>query len=134
MRADLSSDINEDLRRIQTNLMLASAHLASDGSSKKLPNMSEQEISFLEKKIDAMTAELPVLSAFVLPSAPRQSALCHIARTVCRRAERMTVALDDDCVELNLILRYLNRLSDYLFTLARYCSHSLNIIEDFWLP
>lgn len=119
------------LRRIQIHLMNVSAHLANDGRSVKLKPLDEAETQFLEKEIDRMTAELPPQKAFVLPGQPRASSLAHVARTVCRRAERSAVLIEGKSEQDERAIRYINRLSDYLFTLARYfCAGH----DDYWLP
>lgn len=120
------------LRRIQECLMLGSAHLASDGK-RKLKNFDPEEIAILEGEIDRMTSEMPPQKAFVLPAAPRSASVCHIARTVCRRAERSSIGIEEKSDEILLTIKYLNRLSDYLFTLGRYECYKNNISEDFWL-
>ena len=119
------------LRRIQIHLMNVSAHLANDGRSFKLKPLDESETTFLENEIDRMTALLPPQTAFVLPGAPRAASMAHIARTVCRRAERSAVRIEEKTDQDNLAIRYVNRLSDYLFTLARFLCDGR---DDFWLP
>lgn len=128
------SNCDRLLRRIQENLMLGAAHVASDGNVKKLKHFDESEIRFLEEAIDVMAGQMPIQKAFILPAGPLEAAHCHIARTVCRRGERSTIALNDDRPEVVLIIKYLNRLSDFLFTLGRFLCHNGNISEDFWLP
>lgn len=119
------------LRRIQIHLMNVSAHLANDGSSAKLKPLDEGETAFLEEEIDRLTAALPPQKAFVLPGEPRAASLAHVARTVCRRAERSAVQIEPKTDQDIIALRYINRLSDYLFTLARYlCAGH----DDYWLP
>lgn len=133
--------VRGDLRRIQEDLMLISAHFASDGSSKTLKEVKEEEIAFLEGEIDAMTSALPPQMAFVLPGAPRVSSECHVARTICRRAERHSLVIGTGgdantqvTEQLEVGLRYLNRLSDYLFTLSRFLCVESEEKEVFWLP
>lgn len=125
------SDEQLPLRRIQIHLMNVSAHLANDGRSQKLKPLDEGETAFLESEIDRMTALLPPQTAFVLPGAPKASSMAHIARTVCRRAERSAVQIEEKTAQDVIALRYVNRLSDYLFTLARYLCDGH---DDFWLP
>ena len=134
-------EVQENLRRVQENLMLVSAHFASDGSSKSLKELPEAEISFLENGIDTMTDVLPPQTAFILPGAPRVSSECHVARTICRRAERHAIAIGTGgdgntqvSEQLMVGMRYLNRLSDWLFTLARYLCNESKEKEVFWLP
>ncbi len=95
----------------------------------------------MENEIERMTAAHPPQTAFILPGAPRVSSECHVARTICRRAERHSLVIGtggDANTEVSEQLavgqRYLNRLSDYLFTLARYLCMENNEKETFWLP
>lgn len=126
-----TADADLPLRRIQIHLMNVSAHLANDGRSTKLKPLDETETAFLEIEIDRMTALLPPQTAFVLPGEPHASSLAHVARTVCRRAERSAVQIEEKTAQDAAAIRYVNRLSDYLFTLARYlCAGH----DDFWLP
>ena len=119
------------LRRIQIHLMNVSAHLANDGRSARLKPLDEAETAFLESEIDRMTAAVPPQTAFILPGEPREASLCHIARTVCRRAERCAVQIDPRTPQDEAAIRYVNRLSDYLFALARFLSDGR---DDNWLP
>ena len=133
--------VKADLRKIQEDLMLISAHFASDGSSKTLKEVGMDSIEWLESEIDTMTAALPPQTAFILPGAPRVSSECHVARTICRRAERHSLVIgtggeaNEQVSEQVVIgLKYLNRLSDYLFTLARFLCVENKEKEVFWLP
>ena len=119
------------LRRIQIHLMNVSAHLANDGRSVKLKPLDEAETQFLEAEIDRMTAALPPQTAFVLPGEPHAASLAHVARTVCRRAERSAVQIEEKSEQDVQAIRYINRLSDYLFTLARFLCDGH---DDYWLP
>jgi cob(I)alamin adenosyltransferase len=124
---------NEALLHIEQCLMTVAAHLANDGSKKKLPELTAGHIHFLETNIDAMSAGLPPLHAFVLPAPPAAAALCHVARSVCRRAERAALTVQQQtAVPVNVMI-YLNRLSDYLFTLARQLTVDVNEKEEFWV-
>jgi len=121
-----------NIRRIQGNLMLVAAHLAADEhGAAKLHLCDEKEILFLEQQIDEMTSALPEQTAFILPGPPRNAAVCHIARTICRRAERESVALTGEA-RIEICVKYLNRLSDYLFMYARYLAISSGTDDDFW--
>lgn len=129
------------LKEIQIKLMLISAHFASDGSYKSLEAVKEEDILVLEREIDIMTDKLPPLKAFVLPGAPRVASECHVARTICRRSERSALSIGDggesntELTESTLLgIKYINRLSDYLFTLARYVCVESGEEESFWLP
>lgn len=133
--------VRGDLRKIQEDLMLISAHFASDGSVKALKEVKEDAIGWMEGEIDRMTAALPPQTAFILPGAPRVSSECHVARTICRRAERHSLVIGtggeantEVSAQLAVGQKYLNRLSDYLFTLARYLCIENNEKEVFWLP
>ena len=113
----------ELLQHIQEALMTLSAHLANDGSHKNLPPVKQESIELLETSIDRMQEKLPPLQSFVIPGPPPAAAHCHVARTVCRRAERAVVALGANSVAPEIII-YLNRLSDFLFVLSRTISCS----------
>lgn len=124
----------EVLLRIQENLFTAEALIAADPEKKVegLPEFQEEEIILLEKEIDQMTAELPTLKSFILPGGNPHVSRCHIARTVCRRAERTVIRLHRDSSVSPVIIRYLNRLSDYLFVLARKLGKEFNAEEITW--
>lgn len=122
------------LRRIQEDLMQISAHFAADTRQAKLKSLDGDMDSGLEQEIDRLTALLPPLNSFVLPASPVAASECHIARTVCRRAERSAFLIEDLPAEDEPGRRYLNRLSDYLFTLARYLCIAAGGSEDFWIP
>ena len=91
-----------------------------------------EEIRTLEDEIDRLSAQMPPMKSFVLPAGPAAASHCHIARCVCRRSERSCVALGDHRPDVQDVIRYLNRLSDLLFTLGRYQCLAHNIPEDFW--
>ena len=122
------------LIEIQNALFVVGAMLAAEpGNTKlKVPTLTEEHIALLEQEIDAMDATLPPMRQFILPGGHPSVSYCHIARTVCRRAERLVIALREH-EDLNLILvKYLNRLSDFLFVLARKMSHDLGVTETPW--
>jgi len=126
------SPYHENLRTIQSNLMLVAAHLAADQvGAQKLKPFDSTQIEFLEKEIDKMSKELPEQNAFILPDRPRAAAECHVARTICRRAERSSIAIMND-KRLEYPVKYLNRLSDYLYVYARYLAMINGIPDDFW--
>lgn len=133
LRADaFGAPLHENLRRIQANLMLVAAHLAADDhGAKKLKPFDQAETEFLEKQIDLMVSELPEQTAFILPERPRVAAECHIARTICRRAERSCISLMTE-PRIEISVKYLNRLSDYLFVYARYLAMINGVADDFW--
>lgn len=115
------SSLDGELGGVQADLFEVGAHLASPGTS-RFPGVDESRITALETSIDAMTGELPPLTSFILPGGSLAAAQLHVARTVCRRAERLVVALNDDTPATQSTIRYLNRLSDYLFTAARFAN------------
>ena len=95
-------------------------------------SVSDDRIATFEKAIDAADAELPPLKAFILPAGSPKATALHMARTVCRRAERSVVALSLDQEVPEVFLRYLNRLSDLLFTLARLANHTEGLRDEPW--
>jgi cob(I)alamin adenosyltransferase len=124
------------LLEIQDRLFTMGSLLATDPekSNLKLPQLHENDILLLENEIDKMNEFLPEMRSFVLPGGHQSVSFCHIARCVCRRAERRVVALAQTTQIDPLIVKYLNRLSDYLFVLSRMLSHKLNAPETPWKP
>jgi cob(I)alamin adenosyltransferase len=124
------------LIHIQDRLFTIGSHLASDPSKKgiKVPDIKEEGITLLEEEIDKMNEALPEMKNFVLPGGHTTISYCHIARCVCRRAERNVVHLSSKEKVEDIVIKYLNRLSDYLFVLARKFSHDLNAEEIPWKP
>jgi len=126
----------EDLLKIQDRLMLGSSILANertDGSI-KLPEISETDIKLLENRIDTMDEDLPALTNFILPGGHKVVSYCHLARTCCRRAERLSTPFVKDSEQTSILVKYLNRLSDYLFTLARKIAKDFKVEENLWQP
>lgn len=126
------------LREIQDRLFTIGSSLACDPEKEtlmKIPDLKEEDILQLEKEIDKMTNVLPVMKSFILPAGHIAVSTIHVARCICRRAERVCVHLQQDALYVEpLIIKYLNRLSDFLFVLARYTGHLLNIKEVPWKP
>ncbi|OJJ18188.1 ATP:cob(I)alamin adenosyltransferase [marine bacterium AO1-C] len=124
------------LREIQDRLFTIGSSLASDPqkSKMKIPDLLEEDILLLEKEIDKMNEVLPELRAFVLPGGHQSISFGHLARTVCRRAERTVIALQEIDFVVDLVVQYLNRLSDYLFTLCRMMHQDLEVEETPWQP
>jgi len=126
------------LLEAQDRLFTIGSSLACDPGKEpklKIPDLNENDILLLEKDIDAMNDKIPPMKSFVLPGGHPQVSQLHIARCVCRRAERCAVKLELESLELDpLILKYLNRLSDWLFVAARYVSHERNAVEIPWKP
>ncbi|MEI7980352.1 MAG: cob(I)yrinic acid a,c-diamide adenosyltransferase [Bacteroidota bacterium] len=121
---------------IQENLFIAEAMIARDldKTTVDLPVLQEEVVTLLEKEIDAMNEELPPLNHFILPSGHTVVSFCHVARTVCRRAERSLIRLNRISPVEGIIVRFLNRLSDYLFVLARKTGQDLGVAEICWKP
>ncbi len=124
------------LIEIQDRLFTIGSILATEpGNTRvKTPTLAEADIQFLEKQIDNMEATLPPMKSFVLPGGHPSVSFCHIARTVCRRAERLVIALNQQESVDQLAIKYLNRLSDYLFVLSRYIGSELGAEETPWKP
>ena len=131
----LPSDGADFVIAIQQDLFLMGSHLAStDDVRHNLPKWPEYAEQKIEQEIDRMDAALPRLTNFILPGGTPTSATAHLCRCVCRRAERLLVALSTEEAVSADLLRYLNRLSDYLFTLARYLTHAAGAEERVWRP
>lgn len=134
--ADHLSDENtiQFLRRVQDRLFVIGSHLATieEKFIKSLPVITEEDILALENKIDEYNETLPAMSHFILPGGHVSVSACHIARTVCRRAERNIVGVAQHEFIDPILIKYLNRLSDYLFVLARKILYDLNIQEIYW--
>ena len=137
---DHSMDI---LIRIQDRLFTIGSILATDPEKAVLksgkerlniPKVSEDDIHLLEEEMDRMNEELPPMTHFILPGGHPTVSVCHITRCVCRRAERLATALYELEAFDEKVLQYLNRLSDYLFVLARKLSNDLNAREIQWIP
>src|SRR5258705_2803195 len=126
------------LQEIQDRLFTIGSSLACDPEKEpkmKIPDLKEEDISLLEKEIDRMNEILPPMKSFILPGGHPTDSHLHIARCICRRAERCCVRLELEKEELeSIIIKYLNRLSDHLFVLARYTSHQLKAEEIPWKP
>jgi len=129
---------NHILKEIQDRLFTIGSSLACDPKKETkllIPDLHEEDITALEKEIDTMNETLPIMKHFILPGGHTSVSIAHISRCVCRRAERLCVDLKthDEPVE-DLIIKYLNRLSDYLFVLARYVGKLHNVQEIIWNP
>lgn len=128
-----NTQISEWLREIQDRLFTVGSVLATNPDKEvkmKLPDVHEADVTWLEERIDEMDKQLPEMRSFILPGGNLASSTAHVARCVCRRAERICVAMDQEGEYVpELIIKYLNRLSDFLFALARYIT-KLNGGED----
>lgn len=126
------------LKEIQDRLFTIGSSLACDPDKEtkmKIPDLHEADIELLEKEIDRMNEKMPEMKSFVLPGGHVAVSTAHVARCVCRRAERSCVMIQEEKQFVEpLVIKYLNRLSDYLFVLARYIGHRLKVKENPWKP
>ncbi|MBC8266223.1 MAG: cob(I)yrinic acid a,c-diamide adenosyltransferase [Flavobacteriales bacterium] len=132
---EISENHKGTLLKIQNQLFNLGSILSFDGKKSQinLPEITKENLQLLESEIDKMEEELTPLKDFILPSGHAISSLCHIARTVCRRAERRVVALQSKEEACLNCLKYLNRLSDYLFVLSRAILKEKNGSEIYWI-
>ncbi|HYF30379.1 MAG TPA: cob(I)yrinic acid a,c-diamide adenosyltransferase [Chitinophagaceae bacterium] len=126
------------LKEVQDRLFTIGSSLACDPDKEpklRIPDLKEDDIVFLEKEIDKMNEILPVMKSFLLPGGHVAVSTTHVARCVCRRAERCCVNLQEHQLQVEpIVIKYLNRLSDYLFVLARFAGHRLQVPENPWKP
>ncbi|MFN0032740.1 MAG: cob(I)yrinic acid a,c-diamide adenosyltransferase [Flavobacteriales bacterium] len=138
VRDSVNSEAHKSiLLEIQDRLFTMGSHLALDpahAGKMKLPEVTESDVSFLEREMDRMDALLPEMKNFVLPGGHVAVSHTHIARCICRRAERCVTALNEDARQPEVTLRYLNRLSDYLFVLSRMITLEVGAEEKPWVP
>lgn len=133
---NIREELQQDLISIQDRLMTIASILATDceNCNYKIPALKEADITFLETRIDTFDKELPPLNAFVLPGGHQIVSFCHITRSICRRVERMTITLNREHTVPDHVIKYLNRLSDYLFVLSRLLTKDLQAVEIPWKP
>lgn len=132
---DALQPVSDTIHRVQTELFVIGADLATPSDARAATvRVSDEHVRRLEQEIDALDADLPPLKRFILPGGTIMAAHLHLARTVCRRAERLVVALaeQEDINEHTIV--YLNRLSDWLFTATRAVNQALGVKENEWLP
>ncbi|MFN4257273.1 MAG: cob(I)yrinic acid a,c-diamide adenosyltransferase [Saprospiraceae bacterium] len=135
--ADLleNEHIRHVLKTVQDRLFTLGAHLASDPEKHPpTPDLLPEDIALLEREMDAMDELLPPLRNFILPGGHPAVSACHVCRTVCRRAERLVVALHETEPVEPQVLEYLNRLSDYFFVLSRKIGQDFGVAENVWNP
>ncbi|GII96547.1 cob(I)yrinic acid a,c-diamide adenosyltransferase [Sinosporangium siamense] len=133
----LPGDIGRMLETAQNNLFVVGGELMApsrEGSGTSLPRLSGDEIQALEGMIDELDARVPPLRNFILPGGVQAAAQLHVARTVCRRAERRAAQLNRQEGVSEYVLAYLNRLADLLFVMARAANHSAGAAETQWAP
>jgi cob(I)alamin adenosyltransferase len=134
---NIDARTQELMIEIQDRIFTAESLLAADTSVmlKPLPGLFEEDILLLESEIDRMNETLPPLASFILPGGHQTVSLSHVARCVCRRAERLTIRLvdnDHETLQGEMVIKYLNRLSDFLFVLARKFSRDFKAVETNW--
>jgi cob(I)alamin adenosyltransferase len=135
--AGLSLDVDATLERIQAELFVLGAELATPASHRsrlRLPLLAAEHVSALELEIDRLEAMLPPLTSFVLPAGSPAASALHLARTVCRRAERAVVAVQGSAEVRAELVYYLNRLSDLLFVMARHQNQHAGVPDVAWAP
>ena len=124
------------LKSVQDRLFVIGSALACDPDKETgmhIPDLKEEDILILEKEMDAMNEQLPVMKNFILPGGHAAVSSTHIARCVCRRTERLCVSMQQRALFIEpLIIKYVNRLSDYLFVLARFTAQELHVTEVIW--
>lgn len=132
------TEIKAILGEVQDRLFTVGSSLACDPDKEphlKIPDLKESDITFLEQKMDEMNLVLEPMKSFILPVGHQAISTAHIARCVCRRAERWCVNLQEEELFVDpMVIQYLNRLSDYLFVLARYIGHLKGVADQPWKP
>lgn len=133
---EINNTRKDILKEIQDRLFTIGSILASEPeqTKKRIPDLHESDIELLEKEMDGMDENLEPMRFFILPGGHQSVSFGHLARTVCRRAERITLRLAQETEVNELVIKYLNRLSDYLFVLCRMMIKELNIEEISWKP
>ncbi len=130
-----TENIIDELATIESQLMSVAALLAvGKGGEGKVAPIANERITMLEEAIDRMQAELPAITKFTIPGGHRALSLCHVCRTICRRAERAALRVADITEVDSSATIYLNRLSDYLYTLGRVVTERLKVEEKLWIP
>ena len=126
------------LKEIQDRLFTIGSSLACDPDKEplmKMPDLLEEDVMLLEKEMDTMNEQLPPMKFFIIPGGHLAISTLHVARCICRRAERICVDMQEQELFIDpLVIKYINRLSDYLFVLSRYNGHLLGIAEIPWRP
>jgi cob(I)alamin adenosyltransferase len=124
----------DDLMAVQSALFRVGAELATADARalQSIARITDDDVVALERSIDRLDADLPTLTKFVLPGGSPLAAQMHLARTVCRRAERRVTALAENAGDLTRIVQYLNRLADLLFVMARHANHRAGVAETTW--
>ena len=134
---DINAPRRDLLKEIQDRLFTIGSHLATDPATdprQRLPDLHPEDVTLLETEMDRMDQVLAPLREFVLPGGHQAVSFAHVARCVCRRAERLVIQLRQESPVEDLVIMYLNRLSDYLFVLSRAMAHDLGVVEVTWKP
>jgi cob(I)alamin adenosyltransferase len=134
---EVNATRREVLKEIQDRLFTIGAHLATDpgkDTHQRIPDLHTEDVALLETEMDRMDKVLAPLREFVLPGGHQAVSFGHVARCVCRRAERLVIHLSEESPVEDLVVMYLNRLSDYLFVLSRAMAHDLGVAEVTWKP
>ncbi len=126
-------ELDQLLEKIQENIFVLGSHLATAVENPKLPKLTKESVKFLEENILRFEKDLPELKRFILPNGTQLASLLHVARTICRRAERSIVTLSKEKHLDENTIPYINRLSDLLFTLARYSNKQASTKEKEWI-
>lgn len=135
LRKEKQEECAGELISVISRLMTVEALLArGESGAEQVPALAEEEVLRLEQRIDAMQAELPALDKFTVPGGHEAVSMCHVCRTVCRRAERAALRADQRYGVDPVVLAYLNRLSDYFYVLGRALSQRLGAEEILWIP
>ena len=131
---DINATRRPLLKEIQDRLFTIGSSLAADPekSKMKLPDLHDADVTLLEDEMDRLNVDLPELHAFILPGGHPAVSHAHVARCVCRRAERLAIHLGEESFVAELVVVYLNRLSDFLFVLSRAMAHELGVEEVTW--
>jgi cob(I)alamin adenosyltransferase len=131
----LTESLVSEIRGIESQLMTVAALLAiGEGGEGKVAPIADERVEALERAIDRMQAEIPAITKFTIPGGHRTVSLCHVCRTICRRAERAALRANDVATVDSSVFRYLNRLSDYLYNLGRLLTERLGVEEILWIP
>ncbi|RNI29519.1 cob(I)yrinic acid a,c-diamide adenosyltransferase [Rufibacter immobilis] len=134
---EVNQNRQELFSEIQDRLFTIGSTLATDPDKNvkmQTPDLYETDIKFLEEQMDLLDEKLPPLRHFILPGGHPAVSFCHVARSVCRRAERLVIALQEESEVEDLVVKYLNRLSDFLFVLSRALGFELGVKEITWKP
>lgn len=136
LEGDTARRLDAFLQKVQQRLFDVGSELAClpEDLSPQMPQVGDGDVQAVEGEIDALNADLPMLESFVLPGGGRAGAAFHLARTVCRRAERQVLRLAAEAEVRGEVLRYLNRLSDYLFVAGRAAAKAAGREETLWVP